>query len=81
MGHQKKKIIKRIRKFVKQTLCFLFNCYCATHMAFHHNGFVATHALGHMIYGSNIYVLSTVLLLWVFSRMSVGARDYAISIK
>ena len=28
--------IKRIRKFVKQTLCFLFYCYCVTHT---HTGF------------------------------------------
>ena len=28
--------IKRIRKFVKQALCFLFYCYCVTHT---HTGF------------------------------------------
>ena len=25
-------------------------------LGYHHNGFVATHALGHMMYGSSIYI-------------------------
>ena len=31
---------------------------------YHHNGFVATHALGHMMYGC-IYIYTTLCVLWI----------------
>ena len=48
--------IKRIRKFVKQTLCFLFYCYCVTHT---HTGFSFIY-----IY---IYIYKLALSPWLLS--------------
>ena len=35
---------------------------------YHHNGFVATHALGHMMYGY-IYINKTNLQIWIIDKI------------
>ena len=71
--------IKRIQKFVKQTLCFLFFCHCATHT---HTGFLFIYNIYYMymyIKWKNIrqkkcYMLDTCFGKWYYFTSSQYAN-------